>query len=279
MLLTTNIKPDEIQPSPFPYVICRNVLDAASYLELKNSIPPLTDLLKGKEYPGNHRLNYSATNIAYNPRAGRMLKEIVQSHLSQTFLDEILRLFGSYIPEFYPDFEDRFASLGRLKAGIRPVDQDSDSHVLLDCQLAVNTPVTVGGTTVRAPHIDCPKKLFVGLYYLRLDGDVSSGGDLELYRPRKNNIQLDETRTASIADMETVMRIPYESNTLVLMLNTPRSYHGVTVRSRTPHHRLFLNLLGEMREPLFQLNSMANPSPGKASGSKRLFTWGMKVSP
>lgn len=254
MLLTEKIQESQVEAKPFPLVVCRNVLPADLHSELKRGLPPLSDLLKGKTYPGNHRLNYSATNLAFNSRVGAVLRELVQEHLQQSFLDDVVRLLGGYIPDYFPDFEERFGLPLNLKAGIRPVDQDSDADVLLDCQLAVNTPVTIGGTTVRAPHVDCPKKLFVGLYYLRLDADDSTGGDLELYTPRSSEISLDETRTASVSDMQLVRRVPYESNTLVLFLNTPISYHGVTVRSRTPHHRLFINLLGEMREPLFNLS-------------------------
>lgn len=261
MLVTENIAVGQVENDPFPLIVVPNVLDASLHQSLKSGLPSLDELTKGKKYPGNYRLNYSATNLAFNPKVPSIWKQFVQEHLGQGFLDDVLRLFGGAIAKEYPDLASSRGTPLSLKAGIRPVDQDSDADVLMDCQLAVNTPVTIGGTTVRAPHIDCPKKLFVGLLYLRLDGDDSIGGELELYRPTKPNPGLDQTRTASVADMEVVRRIPYESNTLVLFLNTPRSFHGVTVRGRTPHHRLFVNLLGEMREPLFRLTTSNRTAP------------------
>lgn len=261
MLVTENISAGQVETDPFPVIIAPNVLDAALHESLKSGLPSLDVLTKGKKYPGNYRLNYSATNLAFNPEVPLVWKQFVQEHLGQRFLDDILRLLGGAIQTEYPDLVSSRGTPLSLKAGIRPVDQDSDADVLLDCQLAVNTPVTIGGTTVRAPHIDCPKKLFVGLLYLRLDGDDSVGGELEIYKPTKPSPALDQNRTASVGDMKVVRRIPYESNTLVLFLNTPRSFHGVTVRGRTPHHRLFVNLLGEMREPLFQLAPSTRSAP------------------
>ena len=190
-----------------------------------------------------------------DPEIDSVFKELTRTHLHQTFLNEIIELFGEFIPGFFPDFEKRFGKILQLKSGIRGKDNDNkDVDVLLDFQLASNTPVFLPGTTVRAPHIDCPKKLFVGLLYLRSEDDDSTGGDLELYIPKTDSPEMDITRTVKKADMQPFKSIPYRNNTLVLFLNTPKSYHGVTVRSKTKHVRLFFNLLGEMKEPIFSLS-------------------------
>lgn len=272
MLLTSKVSKQQVQSEPFPHLVVPNALEPELLRALMNGLPPFEELAKGMNHGSNRRLNYSATNIAFNSGIPQIWKDFVQAHLSQKFLDEIIRLFAPFIPAYFPDFSERFGVPEQLKAGIRPVDQDSDAKVLLDCQLAVNTPVTIGGTTVRAPHVDCPKKLFIGLFYLRLDDDDSQGGDLEIYRPKAQTVALDETRTAAVSDMELVRRIPYEQNTLVLFLNTPKSFHGVTVRSRTPHHRLFVNLLGEMKEPLFTLDSTGRKSARSTASAKSFFS-------
>jgi hypothetical protein len=255
VLVTGNITLEQLETSPFPHIVARNVLEPSLYRKLRESLPPLDQMLKGKKYGPNERLNYSATNIAYNPQIASVWKEFAQAHLNQPFLTDFVRLFGNAISRDCPDFEERFGNPSELKAGIRGVDEASDADVFLDFQIGVNTPSLTGGTTVRAPHIDCPKKLFVGLLYIRLEGDESTGGDLEIYQAKNNPLMLDETRTARIHDVEVVKTIPYEDNVLVLFLNSPNSLHGVTPRSSTPCHRVFINLLGEMREPLFKLQT------------------------
>jgi hypothetical protein len=253
MLLTANIQPQQVAEEPFPLLIVKNVLPDYVLAEVKAALPALEVLLQGRAFTSNQRFNYSASAVAENTALASIVKELVRDHLSQSFLDDIVRLFGSHIRGAYPNFEAEYGPLTALKAGIRGRDNDHESHILLDCQIAFNTPVEIGGTTVRGPHVDDPRKLFVGLFYLRLDGDESRGGDLEIYRSRVMPPKLDLTRTAGLADMEVVETVKYEANTLVLFLNTPDSLHGVRPRSRTPHHRVFLNLLGEMRHPLFEI--------------------------
>ena len=47
--------------------------------------------------------------------------------------------------------------------------------------------------------------------------------------------------------------VNYQSNVLVLFLNSIKSLHGVTVRSITDSPRLFLNLFGETEYPVYNL--------------------------
>ncbi len=251
--LTQNIGLEQIREEPFPLTIVKNVLPSNVLAEIKASLPPFEVLLEGKNFTSNQRFNYSAAAVAANSTIPSVVKKLVAEHLSQSFLDDIIRLFGDHILKQYPDFEERFAPLTALKAGVRGQVNDSHCNVFLDSQIAFNTPVEIGGTTVRGPHLDDPRKLFVGLFYLRLDGDQSRGSDLEIYRSKVKPARLDITRTANLADMDLFETVKYEANTLVLFLNTPNSFHGVKPRSRTEYHRVFLNLLGEMPSPLFDI--------------------------
>lgn len=259
MLLTENNNCKNVLEQPFPHVVVEEALDKELLDQIFRSIPDLKSLTDGKRYGNNERFNYSASDILANPDIAPEFKELARIHLSQAFLKGVVNLFGKFIPEYFPDFKNRFGDLYNLRAGVRGKDNERDEiDVLMDFQLASNTPVFLPGTTVRAPHIDCPKKLFVGLLYLRHPEDDSTGGDLELYTPSAeasaSGPKMDITRTARKEDMAVAKTIPYKSNSLVLFLNTPHSYHGVTVRKRTGHVRLFLNLLGEMKEPLFDLS-------------------------
>lgn len=269
MLITENLKPAQISTNPFPHLVATNLLPADFYCELQEALPDLPTLLKGQKPGSNRRFNYSATNIAFNPQISQQFKTFVQDHLNQAFLDDFLRLFGSHILDQYPDFESRYKPINRLKAGIRGADGSSDADVLLDFQIAFNTPSAVAGTTVRSAHIDCPRKLFVGLFYMRQPGDQSSGADLNICRAKSKNLKLDATRTADEKEIETVTQVKYQSNTLVLFLNTPQALHAVTARGRSPVHRVFLNILGEMREPLFELSGAPAGETISAAGLHR----------
>lgn len=271
MLLTDKLQSSSAIATPFPHIVVEDVLDKATLSNVTNSVPSLEKLTQGSKYGNNERFNYSANEIFADPQIDKSLKDLAKLQLSQAFLAGIVRLFGGFIPQYFPYFEKKFGSLDALKAGIRGKDNDDEGvDVLMDFQLASNTPVFLPGTTVRAPHIDCPKKLFVGLLYLRSLDDDSSGGDLELYTPALDYPRMDITRTTKKEDMSVFKTVPYKDNTLVLFLNTPMSYHGVTVRNKTKHPRLFLNLLGEMKEPIFDLGldrpDIRHTTAGEISG-------------
>ena len=63
--------------------------------------------------------------------------------------------------------------------------------------------------------------------------------------------------------VERVTTVKYESNVLVLFVNSLRSLHGVSVRQPTPWTRCFLNLLAEVPTPLFDLAAHQESVVGK----------------
>jgi hypothetical protein len=176
----------------------------------------------------------------------------VRAHLSQAFLDRALSLFGGAIRAEYPDFEERFGPIAKLRAGVRNLETHAEVDVLLDAQICVNTPVVSKPTSVRTGHLDLFEKLFAGLLYLRHPEDRSRGGALELYRFKPGRYAF-HGKYIDSRYLELARTVEYERNVLVFFLNTRRSLHGVTVRERTDFPRLFLNLLAEVSEPLFDL--------------------------
>jgi hypothetical protein len=144
---------------------------------------------------------------------------------------------------------------GRI--GLRDRDSFADHDFLLDSQICGNTAVREV-SSVKTTHVDSTRKLFSGLFYLRHPKDDSIGGDLTTarfkpglsrwqWRRRFDGVFVPEDR------VETVSTVRYERNTLVMFLNTLESMHGVTVREPTPHLRLFMNLVCEVPEPLFEV--------------------------
>jgi hypothetical protein len=145
-----------------------------------------------------------------------------------------------------------------VNTGTRKLDTFATKDVLLDAQIAGNTPVTAA-TSVRTTHVDHGSKLFSGLFYMRSEGDNSVGGDLTISR-FKPEYSLEERlgcfSGAYVDDrhVETLKTIRYSRNCLVLMINSLDSLHGVTIRRPTPHDRLFVNLIAEIDAPLYRLS-------------------------
>ena len=125
------------------------------------------------------------------------------------------------------------------------------ADVLLDAQICANSAVVRQASSVRGAHLDTSDKLFVGLYYLRHPDDASTGGELQLYGPRARRLPwvgaFDSKDRFGLSET-----VPYEHNVLVLFLNSIHSVHLVTPRSPTPYPRLLVNLIGAVKDPIWQ---------------------------
>lgn len=247
--LLDRVQAADVRLDPFPHIAVTEALDPALVSRLQEEFPPLEVIAGEQSSANNLRMGLSARDALGNPAVSELWRHFVAYHTSQSFLDDLLEVFGDAVRATYPDLEERIGPLDGLRAGVRGVDEDAD--VLLDAQISVNTPVTTP-TSVRGAHLDDPDKLFAGLFYLRRDDDHSTGGDLELHRYRRGPRGF---RGPEIYDtfVEPVRTVRYASNTLVLFVNSPRSLHGVTVRSVTDVPRRFVNLVAKIGEPLFDI--------------------------
>lgn len=241
-----------LQDEPYPHLIARDVLPAELVARLIEEFPAI-DVVTGDGPIGNNaRFSYSAYKLLTDPRVSDTWRQLVAAQLDQDFLNGFLARFRPAIQQHLPALVQRFGPDLALRAGVRRQDSIRTADVLLESQICVNTPVTLK-TTVRGPHVDMPDKLFAGLFYLRHPDDRSAGGDLQIYRWRKQRT-LHDGQFIDDADVEVVSTLPYESNLLVLFLNGIDAIHGVTPREPTPYPRMFLNLFGELPRPLFDLN-------------------------
>ncbi len=250
--VVSRLTPSDVVRHPFPHVVVRDALDAEICDRLIAEFPPLEVVAQGQSYYSNQRFSYHGNEAMDDPRLSPLWRDLVRTHQSQAFLDQMLWLFADSIHDSYPWFAARLGALDGLRAGVRFHDTFEDADVLIEAQPSINTPVTGPPRSVRAGHLDNPNKLFVGLFYLRHPDDESSGGDLELYRYATRRPVFDghEIDRRYIEPIETVR---YERNVAVLFLNTPDSLHGVTPRSNTPTSRFFVNLNLEVRDDLFEM--------------------------
>lgn len=257
----SRVGPQDLIWDPFPHFAISGGLDDALCDRLIDEFP-LEFVTRGRDVESNKRLNQSAPEVLAASDVSPLWREVVATHVSQDFLDEALALLADPIRQTYPSFESDFGSLDSIRAGTRRAHTFEDADVLLDAQIAINTPVTGEPTSVRRGHVDASNKLFVGLFYLRHPDDQSTGGDLELYRYATERPEFEGTpRWTSIDDsyLELVETVPYERNQLAFFMNSPDALHGVTPRSRTESPRLFLNLIAEVSQPLFEVPLVVQP--------------------
>ncbi len=243
----------DVSSDPFPHIIITDPLEEEICLQLLSEYPDVNTITKEENYSSNKRFSYSASEVFGNDNISPLWKQFVQVHTSNAFLSEVVGLFEEHIRLMYPCFEKEIRELNNLTSGVRKVDNFPDVDVLLDAQICVNTPVAGTPSSVRTAHVDKPNKLFAGLYYLRSLEDTSTGGDLEIYKfkDKPNHFRGEYIRDKYV---EVVKTVKYQRNVLILFINSIYSVHGVTVRSKTNTPRYFFNLLGEVKQPLFDLS-------------------------
>ncbi|NHC33924.1 2OG-Fe(II) oxygenase [Scytonema millei] len=254
--LLSKIKPTDIFSEPFPHVVIKDALDEEVYSKLKSEWADIEILRQGEDNKGtdlssNKRLHYLANESLNDERITPFWKEFIALHTSDTFFQEFLTIFKDHILQMYPEFEQKYGSFETLKSGLRKVDTFESVDVLLDALICINTPVVTKPNAVRGAHIDLPDKLFAGLFYLRDPQDTSTGGNLEIYKFKNGKPY--GFRSSAIDDsyIKHVKTIEYDRNVLILFLNSVYSLHGVSVRSLTDSPRYFVNLVGEVKQPLF----------------------------
>jgi hypothetical protein len=168
-----------------------------------------------------------------------------------------------------------------MVAGVRNIDSLEDKDVLLEALLSGNTPVNEA-CSVRTTHVDMSNKLFVGLFYMRPDDYDAVGGDLTIsrFKPQyagQNRLTCFKAMNQVDDDfVEIVDTIHYAKNRLVLLINSPDSLHGVTVRQPTRHSRLFVNLVSEVSPPLFSVYKKQRQKAGLRPFLRSL--WGPMAS-
>lgn len=255
--LLANARASEVVEEPFPHLVVRNALDRDTCARLLREMPPVETLGQGRALGNNERVSYPWRAAMTDPSVSSTWKRFLEAHVSQDFLDGLVRVFGPSLQRLHPRFEQCCAPLDRLRSGVRGVDDFDRADVLLDAQICANTPV-VRESTVRGAHVDAYNKLFIGLFYLRHPGDESTGGDLQLYGPRRGLGFQSLTPLTSRARFEMGRTVRYEHNVLVLFLNSMRSVHLVTARSPTQYPRLLVNFVGEVKAPIWEYQRHAH---------------------
>ncbi len=260
--LLAKFSSENIKREPFPHLIARDVLGEELVDQLISQFPPTEVIRRSRKSDSNVRFGLPSGLALESPAVSPLWKEFVARHTSQTFWQECVKVFRSAISETFPDLEKKIGILDRLKAGVQHLDSFSTVDVLLNATIAVNTPVTSGPSSVRGTHVDDPRKLLVGLFYLRLPQDTSRGGDLNLYALKSAKLRF-KGHNFKRKNVDLVATVPYERNRMLFFVNCLRSLHGVSLREVTPYPRIFVQFTADFKEPIFDLRPYQKASFGR----------------
>jgi len=251
--LLKNISPMDVINDPFPHVVIHDALpiDFAS---------KLIDTFPFSSFPSeksNHRYDISASSVHDFDLISDQWKNFIQFHSSKYFFSEVINIFKNYLER--NDELTQLIQNHSMQVGRRNVESFKDSSVLMDAQISINTPVQKK-SSVRKIHVDSPNKLYSGLFYLRMPDDDSFGGDLQLFSWKPEYSKKEKLNFykegVSKEHVNVIKEISYNSNTLVLFLNSLDALHGVTERDVTRHTRTFVNLVAELPFDLYTKDSL-----------------------
>lgn len=260
-LLTRATRAD-VRTEPFPHLVLRDAVEPALYRRLEATFPPLEQIAGGAA-GSNRRVDRKAGELLGDPAIAPVWRELTAAHLAPRFFGRFADLFYPHLLALHGDLLGRAGTVPRI--GVRYLDSHPSCDILLDFMIAANTPVSGESSSVRGAHVDLPNKLFTALFYMRDENDDSTGGDLELYRlradaPRRyRERQPADTRAESqVPDrwVECVATVPYAANTLVVFVNGPHAFHGVSPRSVTPYPRRFACAVAQVEGDRFELNDL-----------------------
>lgn len=253
--LLQNFRESFIERTPFPHCLIDPCLPSALYERLANEFPEPQVF-----YANSHRLQEGEVkpNAFYKINASKVYadnnlvsglwNDFIHYHTSQEFFDEVLDKFGDTIRKAYPGLIEKMtarAGGGAPRRGVRYVSAGSDRYdVDMDFMVGINSPTDIGGTRVIGPHLDNPKMLCAGMFYLRHPEDRSNGGDFVLYE-RKDPANPAYINRRHISDDSLIERkvVPYKANSLLWFLNGFASCHGVSAREATPYPRRLCELV------------------------------------
>ena len=261
----SKFEPTMLCTDPYPHVVIENALDSDIADELRATFPG-SNVVHSDESINNSRWSFGAHKIIGNPHISDIWQAVTAHHTSAGFWSEVRAAFGSCLERHVSKSRNQ-ASLGaNPRVGVRGALESTLCDVQLEAQISGNTPVTKL-TSVRGTHLDEGNKIVSGLYYLRSDEDDSTGGDFLVQRwkrwvPRSMYSKLYFEGMNDV--VETVKRVPYRHNTLVMLVDSINSLHAVSARAPTRFTRQFMNLDAVLPEHEYQI-----PTPNLVTRIRR----------
>jgi hypothetical protein len=257
----------QVETDPFPHVVVQGALGRATADALLAELPPVDFLTEGAAYGSNEYFVTSAGRTLPDAGLAPVWRDFLTVHSSPAFAREVFALFGDLFPT-----PVRALTEGRPDAGygVRGLARRPPGGILLDAQIALNTPVVGPATSVKGAHVDRPQALYGATYYLRHDDDPCTGGELQLLRMPGSKLGKFDHVFAPDDECEVVRTIPYAHDTFVCWPNSIDALHRVSPRSETPRFRCYANLLAEVETPWYDwLPYQRDPEAHRPKGRRK----------
>jgi hypothetical protein len=163
-----------------------------------------------------------------------------------------MRIFGDSLRREYPDFEARYGNPDAFRIGNRRYNDFEDRDVLLDSKVLIHTPSAGEPEIERLPHLKFFSTVFLAYIFLRPDDDAAEGAEFEFYSMKDGaQMLLGPRHVAQKEELKLETRIPYRKNTLVMFLNTSRSFQAVAARSASRRPYMSLHFTAHLRSFLY----------------------------
>jgi len=225
-------KKTKLYTDPYPHIIVENALPDDLYDRLEREWPT-KQLLATAPHDNGVCFRLKSDEMLKPGKVSALWQQFTDYHTSIQFYNEVQSVFSDYIKHDSPGLGPR----GWAK---------KTDHIWTDCQTVMHRPVE---TTTRSPHIDNPREIYAGLFYMPYADDNCSGGDFTLYRARASIKEVDLKKGREIFSHDLgvpVKTVPYKRNTLVMFLNrSAECIHGVTPRENATKHRRSVNIIAE----------------------------------
>jgi hypothetical protein len=254
MSLLTGISPDLVVRHPFPHLVVQDALDPELCDTLAREFPPLESFVKGRDLKENKKIVRRATDLLADTALSPAWRSMIQEHLRPEVFEEWVRLFGAELQREHPGFEEAFGDPALMRVGTRGLTEEGVHDVALDAALVAHTPAISGPGAERGPHLKEPNKPFLAFLFLPPDEEDAQGAELEIYQVKEGSaVQFYERNQTALEHLEVAHRVPYRRNTLVLMLNTPRSITTHAVRGPSQVPVRYFHILAELPRPMFAM--------------------------
>lgn len=252
--ILARIRPEQVEESPFPHVVIENAWDRQTCDRLLREFPPDEAFVDGRQPGSNEKFYLSAERSWRKPGIAPAWRRAIRDHLGTGTWRHLVRIFGRHLQREYPNFRSLIGDPLHLRVGTRDIDRFAENEVLLDAKALLHTPVTGATVAERGPHLKNYRTLFLYYLYLRPPEDDVEGGDHAFYAPKPGAERaLGPRQALEFESVDAVKIVPYRHNTMVLFMNTPRSFQTNTPRPASPFPMRGLHLSAYVRVPLFDV--------------------------
>lgn len=238
-----------IDRDPFPHLVVENVLPDDLYATLEGAFPETGYIAETDALEDNRTYLRTSDSSLGDEDLSDLWRAFIEANTRHAVFENACAIWGDHIREHHPELEANFGKpLESFTTGRRSGKGDSEANrradLMIECQFGVNTPASKVGAP-RSPHVDRGAKLFSALLYFRDEKDESTGGEYELFKLRRGPFPKKKMKKIPERYIETVKRVPYRANQIVMWMNTADAIHAVAPRSIAPFPRRYIAVSGE----------------------------------